>query len=164
MVDEKESKSAPKKRGAARVIVEWVAIFAVIAIVMWALFVHTGPWPWEAPATPPAPTLPAPADVELYRFSDLKTNATVNVEIWIKNTGEETARDLSVFVRCRNQNGSILYIDELDLTWEILGSNETCSATYSVSYNRNDTYVESTIEIRWSQGMHSYLKETELKP
>lgn len=161
MVEEKESKPAPKKRGVARAIIEWVAIFAVIGIVMWALFVHTGPWPWEAQ---PALPVPEPANVELYRFSDLKTNATVNVEIWIKNTGEETARDMSVFVRCRNQDGTILYMDELDLTWEILGSNETCSATYTVNYNRNDTYLEHTIEIRWSTGMHSYLKKTEMKP
>jgi len=87
----------------------------------------------------------------------------VNVEIWIKNTGEETARDISVFVRCRNQNGTILFIDELDLTWELLGSNETCSATYNVGYNHNDTYIEHTIELRFDQGMHSYLKKTELK-
>lgn len=159
MVDEKENKSVPKKKGVARAIIEWAAIFVVIAILMWALFVHTGLWPWEAQ---PALPVPEPANVELYRFSDLKTNATVNVEIWIKNTGEETARDMSVFVRCRNQNGTILYMDELDLTWEILGSNETCSATYTVNYKHNDTYIETTIEIRWQSGAQSYLKRTNL--
>lgn len=158
MANEKEIKPASKK-ALKRAIVEWVAIFLVIGIVVWALFFYEGPWPWEAPAVP---TPPIPADVELYRFSDLKTNSTVNVEVWIKNTGGETARDISVFVRCRNQNGTILYMDELDLTWELLGSNETCSATYSVNYNTGDSYVESTLEIRHSTGMHSYLKKTEL--
>lgn len=149
----------PKKGSITRVIAQWVAVFAIIGVIIWALFFHQGPWPWE---TPPAPIAPAPADVELYRFSDLKTNRSVNVEIWVKNTGGETARDISIFVRARNQNGTVTYIGQPELTWQILGSNETCSATYTVDYRKGDVYVEYAIEIRWQSGMHSYLKKTEL--
>lgn len=109
----------------------------------------------------------ADANVELFRFSDLKgwtneTNETLNVEIWIKNTGEKSARGLSVFVRARNQNGSVLYMDLLALTWEILDEGETCSATYTVDYGHEDEYIEHTIEIRSTEKMRSYLKKTDL--
>jgi hypothetical protein len=161
MVEEVGSipKTTTKKGAVIKTIGKWALIFAVIGILILVFAAPGITWPWE---TTPVPTPLTPADVELYRFSDLKTNTTMNVELWIKNTGEETARDLTVFVRCRNQNGTILFMDELDLTWELLGANETCSATYSVNYKTGDTYVESTIEIRCQTISHMYLEKTEL--
>ena len=66
-----------------------------------------------------------------------------------------------MFVRVRDQNGSIEYMDLPDLTWELLSPDETCSAIYVVDYEPDDTYVETTIELRWSDGMNSYLRKTE---
>jgi hypothetical protein len=156
----------PKKGSVTKTIAVWLAVFAVIGVLVWAFAFHQGSWPWE---TPPAPAAPSPADVDLYRFSDLKsvsnrTNGIVNVEIWLKNTGDQTARDVSVFVRVRNQDGTICYTDHPELTWQLLSSGETCSATYAVSYKATDTYLEHTIEIRFSSGMNSALKKTELRP
>jgi len=157
------AKTPPKKGGAAKAVIEWAAVIAVAALIIWALFVHTGPWPWESTPVQPAPPAPLPADVELYRFSDPKTNNTVNVEIWLKNTGEQRASNVNVFVRVRNQNGTILYSAEPSLTWMVLGENETCSTTYSVRYDRNDTYMDHTVEVRWAAGMNSYLEKTDLR-
>lgn len=146
-----------KKSGIGMIILDIVVIVAIIGVV-WVFFFYT----------PPEETVVLdPANVELYRFSDLKgwtneTNETLNVEIWLKNTGEAVARDINLFVRCRNQGGTILYTDVLDLTWELLGDGETCSATYVVDYEPGDTCIETTIELRWDQGMNSYLKETDL--
>ena len=157
-------KATPKKGSAMKTIAGWIAVLVIVAAVFYVLFVHEGPWPWEPPATLPVPVPPTSADVELYRFSDLKTNRSVNVEIWIKNTGEEDARSISIFVRTRNQNGTTLYTGEPNLTWQILGDNMTCSATYTVSYKPVDVYLEHTIEVHWSTGMNSYLEKTELRP
>jgi hypothetical protein len=157
-------KAAPKKGSVMKTIAGWIAVLVIVVAVFYVLFVHEGPWPWEPPAAPPITVPPMPANVELYRFSDLKTNNSVNVEIWVKNIGEETAKDVSVFVRVRNQNGTVAYMDQLDLTWQILSDNESSSATYTVHYGPKDVYLESAIEVRWSTGMHSYLKKTELRP
>lgn len=168
MVDEKQATAPPKKGSVKKAIAEWVAVFAVIGLLVYAFGVHQGPWPWEAQPTKEAPQVSS-ADVVLYRFSDLnswsnKTNGTMNVEVWVKNIGETTAQSVSVFVRVRDQNGTIEYMDDLDLTWQVLGDNETASGTYTVHYDKKDLYLESTIEIRWSTGMHSYLKKTDLWP
>jgi hypothetical protein len=169
-VTDEKTNVKTKTKSASSVVVKWVAIFAAIAIVF-IIITHEGPWWWESKQ--PETVILTPANVELYRFSDkasIFSNITntslidevLNVEIWLKNTGDETARDISVFVRVRDQNGNIEFRDILDLTWELLAGNETCSATYTVDYEPADTYLEHTIEIHWDTGMNSYLKKTEL--
>jgi len=150
-----------KKKSVTKVIVGWIAVFLVIGLAFYLIVYYEGPYPWEKP-----PEVES-ANVELYRFSDLtgwnnETNETLNVEIWLKNTGEEIAREISLFIRVRDQNGNIKYMDLPDITWELLGENETCSAIYIIDYEPGDTYVEHTIEVRWNTGMNSYLKETKL--
>lgn len=104
----------------------------------------------------------APARVELYKFSDLTSNTSINVELRLINIGGATAIDIEVFVRARNQNGEILLLEELQLTALLLRENETCSATYTVPISQNDTYVLHTIEIDYSAGRTTYSKETKL--
>lgn len=157
-------KATPKKGSVTKTIAGWAGVLVIVVAVFYVFFVHEGPWPWEPPAAPPATVPPMPADVELYRFSDLKTNRSVNVELWLKNTGEERASRITVFVRTRNQNGTTLYTGEPSLTWQTLGGNETCSAIYTVGYNPGDVYLYHTVEVHWSTGMNSYLEKTELGP
>lgn len=101
-----------------------------------------------------------PAKLELYKFSDLTSNATVNVEIWLINIGEDTAMDIEIYIRARNQDGMILLSDEISPTVLILRDNETCSAVYSVSIEPTDTTIMHTIEIEWVDGRTSYSKTT----
>jgi len=103
-----------------------------------------------------------PAEVELYTFSDLVSRNSVNVEMWIINIGDETAKDISVFVRSRNQDGEILFSENISLTVILLQKDDTCSGTYVVTKTDNDTTILHTIEITWLDGRTTYSKETKL--
>lgn len=107
----------------------------------------------------PEEIIPLSAKVELYKFSDLATNKTVNVELWLINIGDETATNISVFARVRNQNGTILFSKIIPLTVMILRANETCSGIYTVSFG-NTTAITHTIEVSWTEGRNSYTKTT----
>lgn len=100
-----------------------------------------------------------PADIQLYQFNDLASNESVNVEIWVMNIGEQTATDMEVYVRCRNQNGTILLSEEISLTALLLRENETCSGVYTISAV-NNTKIHHTIEISWTEGRIAYNKTT----
>ena len=153
-VEVTHKKQLKVRKGAGPVII--LDILFMLALVGGAYYVFF----YEPPMDP---VILDPANVELYRFSDLVgENNTLNVEIWLKNTGEETARSISIFVRVRTQYGEVLYKDLPDLTWELLGDDETCSGIYTVNYESDDKYVDHTIEIRWDSGMASCLKTTEL--
>lgn len=108
------------------------------------------------------PEVLTPARIELYKFSDLTSNISVNVEIWLINIGETTATDIEIYIRVRNQNGTILLSDEISPTILVLQNNETCSAIYSVPIESGDTTIMHTVEIEWSDGRISYCKETTL--
>lgn len=116
---------------------------------------------------------PLPADVELLRFDDRicweinetgdrTGNATVNIEIWITNIGNEVAKDISVFARCRNQDGTVLREGNISVTYTLLRQDESCSGFYSVSCSTDDKWVESTLEISWKEGHNLYLKKSTL--
>lgn len=101
-----------------------------------------------------------PSEVELYRFSDLHSNISVNVELWLINLGETTAKNIGIYVRVRNQDGIVLLSDEISPTVLVLRYNETTSAIYSVSISDDDIYVLHTIEIEWDSGRTAYCKKT----
>jgi hypothetical protein len=103
-----------------------------------------------------------PADVELYKFLDIANNKTASVEIWILNLGEKTAKNITVFVRARSDNGTILYQGNVSLTSELLRKNETCSGIYSFKTGKNVHKIFETIEVSWDMGRRSYQKETTL--
>jgi len=105
---------------------------------------------------------PVPAEVELCRFSDLHSNVSVNIEIELTNLGETTAKDISIYVRASNQNGTTLYSGNLSLTVVLLREGENCSAVYSIPIDSGDTTVSHTIEVTWYEGRTSYHKETPL--
>ena len=111
---------------------------------------------------PAIPTPPSPANVELYRFSDLKGNKTLGVELWLLNTGENTSHNITVFIRIRNQNGTMLLTTYITPTTLILRANETTSAYYTIS-TKNCTLILSTLEITWDGemgGRNTYTKTT----
>jgi len=103
-----------------------------------------------------------PADIELYRFSDLAGNDSVNVELWLINLGEDTATDIEIFVRARNQNGTILLSETISPTVLLLKDNETCSAIYTIPITEDDEYIVHTLEIQWHTGRKAYSKQTNL--
>ncbi len=164
MVEESaEDKVKAKKKAVIKSIVSWIGIIVVVCIVSYFVFIYEGSLFGDREEI----SIVEPADVELYRFSALADwvpvkNETLNVEIWVINTGDVIAREISVFVRCRNQNGTVLFADLLDLTREILNNDETASSTFTVDYRQGDAYIETTIELRSDQSSHSYLKKTEL--
>lgn len=99
------------------------------------------------------------ADIQLYQFNDLVSNETVNVELWIMNIGEETASDIEIYIRVRNQNGTILYSKVISITALLLRENETCSGVYTVLYGDAE-YLTHTVEIFWNNGRKAYSKKT----
>jgi len=139
-----------------------VTILAVLALACLVLFAGNDPiinlMPEE---TQPEEKIPVAANMELYKFSDLATNKSVNVELWLINIGDEIATDILVFVRSRDHNGTILFSETISLTVLVLRVNETCSGTYTVSFD-NTTAITHTIELSWAEGRNSYTKTTNL--
>jgi len=111
---------------------------------------------------PVPPVILSPAEMELYTFSALTSNTSVNVELWLINLGEETATNIEIYIRARNQNGTILFSAEISPTVLVLRDNETCSAIYTVPIETSDTLVTHTIEIEWTAGRIAYSKTTTL--
>jgi len=106
----------------------------------------------------PAPAEVYPANVVLSKFIDLYDKNVTSVEIWLENVGEKDAYNVSVFIRCRDQNGTILFNKTITPTSYFLRPNETCSAVYFVKFD-NATKLYYTIEVRWNGGMNGYLIE-----
>ena len=115
---------------------------------------------WMFPPPPPPP--PPKSDVELGRFSTLSTNTSLNVEIEITNIGDDTAKDISIFVRITDQGGTLLYSSDISLTVVLLESGESCTGYYAATLTGNETKVFQTIEISWEDGRKTYHKETPL--
>lgn len=104
-----------------------------------------------------------PANIELASFSDLVNKNCVNVEIILTNTGEVNGRNIAAFVRCRDQNGTILFNNTIRLTSCLLRPDETCSGTYRIPFSNETKYITHTIEIRWDTGMNAYRKKTTIR-
>lgn len=100
-----------------------------------------------------------PANVNLYKFNGLSGKNSTSVEIWLINLGDETAKNISVFVRARNQNGLVLFVGNISLTSLVLHSNETCSGIYLLSYTNSTKKIYNTIELKWDGGREGYQKE-----
>ena len=107
-------------------------------------------------------TIPESADVQLYKFSDPYDNDSVNVEFWLINIGEETATEIEVYIRVRDNNGTILFSEVVDTTTLLLRDNETCSGAYIIEYDDDAEYLTHTLEISWVDGRNTYSKETNL--
>jgi len=102
------------------------------------------------------------AQVELYQFNDLYGGDTLSVELWLKNIGDKTAYNLSIYIRCRNQNGMILYNNTIKPTSLFLRSNETCTATYTLILDNTTYRIYHTIEITWDTGRKTYSEFTNI--
>lgn len=160
-----------------------VLIFALIAILVIAFFAVKGNYNdindyFNPPSPAPVVHNLTAADVILYHFDALSSNHSQNVEIWILNNGEQTAKNISVFVRTRDQQGRILYEGNLSITSSALRKNESCTSDYTVyfyvingvDYSKNTSVVKTmtvtkvshTVEIKWDTGRNIYKKEAQL--
>jgi len=161
MDGEKQSQKRPDEKPKVKKK-DGVTILAVIALACLVLFAGNDPLVNLTPEeTQPEEYIPVAANIELYKFSDLATNESVNVELWLINIGDEIATDISAFVRVRDKNGSVLFSEDISLTILTLRVNETCSGIYTVVFD-NTTEINHTIEIVWSEGRNSYTKTTKL--
>ena len=144
----------PKKK---KVSVWW---FVLAAILIIALFAVKGNYDEiNDYLNPSAPEIiRTPADVQLMMFSPLSGNRSTNVELWLMNLGQNTSTNISVFVRVRTENGSVIFDDEIVLSAMILRENETCTGDYTVLYPLGIESMRHTIEVVWSDGRHVYSK------
>lgn len=131
-------------------------ILAVVGLACLVLFAGNDPLIDLTPRdTPPEEQIPLPANVELYQFNSLTTNTSANIELWLLNIGDETATNISVYIRTRDDNGTILFSNNISLTALVLRANETCSGVYTIIFD-NSTILNHTIEISWNNGRNSY--------
>ena len=137
-------------------------VFGIILIVLVA-FVLTGTNMNNISdiLNPTTPEKATPANIELYRYTELPGNKTVTTEIWLKNTGEETGRTINVYVRAINQDGVILLSGNVAVTTTLLQENETNSGVYQITFT-NTTKIYSTIEVTWDTGRNTYSRLIEI--
>lgn len=143
----------------------WILVLAVVAAI--AFFAIKGNFNEinDYLNPPPAAQTQMPADVILYRFDALSNNNTQNVEIWILNDGGTTAKDISVFVRVRDQGGHVFYEGNISITATALQKNETCTADYTINYNISSykvIHLIHTIEVTWDTGRNTYSRSLEI--
>ena len=102
-------------------------------------------------------------DINLKYFDARHNKTTINVETWLENTGDITAYNITVFIRCRSQNGTLLFENILTPSIQYLRHNETTTIFYSFKIDNKTKTVLHTIEIRWNGGMKAYLKEQKVR-
>ena len=102
-----------------------------------------------------------PADIQLYVFNDMTSDNRTSVEIWLLNIGDETATNITVFIRTRDHNGTILVHQYIRTTTMVLRADETCSGHIIIDHV-NATTLFHTIEISWDEGRNGYFKETRI--
>lgn len=163
-----EKTPADKKKQARNLKIGEVIflLFIAVVVVAYALnyYQQNNPEP-----QPPIPEL-KPADVQLYRFLDLfgTVNITAkknqgNIELWLINIGEEPATNISVYVRVRNNNGTLLFNRTIRMTTTLLRPNETCTGDYSLLFTQSKPiHLYTTLEISWDGGRNTYLKESNI--
>jgi hypothetical protein len=156
-MEKKEITPTPKKKKS-------VWLFIAIAIIVILIFAVKGNYnEINNYLNPPLTThVSEPANIELYKFDALSSNTSMTTEIWLINIGEKTATNITVFIRARNQTGSILFERNISLTSFVLRGNETCTGIYGISYTKDTKEIFSTIEIKWDSGRHSYQKEIQM--
>lgn len=135
-----------------------VWLFVVIAVLVILLFAVKGnydevndffnPKPVEIP--------PTPAEIELYKFLDLSNNNNTNIEIWLINIGEETATNITIYIRAWSEKG-LLYDNYINPSTLLLRYNESNTAYYTLS-SMNISQIYNTIEISWNTGHKVYSK------
>lgn len=103
----------------------------------------------------------ADAEVELYLFNTFSGANQSTIEFWVMNLGEETATNVSIFVRTKDQSGTILYEGKVETTALVLKENDTCSGHYIVQW-QNATKLYHTIEISWDEGRNAYFKDSKI--
>lgn len=156
-LDEKPNIPSIANQPKKKLSVWWFVIAAVLVI---ALFAVKGNYDEISDYfTPVAPEIiRTPADVQLMMFSPLSSNRSTNVELWLMNIGQNTSTNISVFVRVRTENGSVVFDDEILLSAMVLRENETCTGDYTVMYPLGTKSLRHTIEVVWSDGRHVYSK------
>lgn len=106
---------------------------------------------------------PTAANVEISRFDDIfvlqLNDSSLNVEIWLENTGQETASNITCHIRCRDGDGRLLFNNDIDLSFLILKAGETTTGYYTVPLE-NSTSITHTIEVSWDSGRNNYFKTT----
>ena len=89
----------------------------------------------------------------------------VDVSFELNNTGDEIAKDVSCFIKCCDQNGTILFAQLFmfnDIEPYAVGKIPA-SRTYHVPVSDEVIYVTHSINVQWSpQGGNMYTKLTEL--
>jgi len=122
MVDEKNpapvNEEKPKKKSS-------LYIFVIAAILVVAIFAVKGNYDdinnyFNPPPAPPVVHNLTEADVQLYKFDALSNNKSVNIEAWVINIGEKPAVNISLYVRTRSQNGTVLFEGNITLSTFVL--------------------------------------------
>jgi hypothetical protein len=142
----------------------WIPILAVILVI--ALFVVKGNYAQiNDILNPSEPVIvPSAADVQLMMFNPLSNNRSTNAELWLVNIGETAATNISVNVRVRSDNGTVLFEDSVELSSMVLRYNETCTGDYTVAHPVSALkalHLTHTLEISWDTGRHTYSKITQ---
>lgn len=148
----KEIKKAEKKHPL------WILVLAIVLVV--AFFAIKDNWNGIQDSLNPKPVEPTmtQADVTLYKFDALTGNKSTNIEIWLLNTGETTAKNITLRVRSRTQNGTVVLDKNISLSALVLRGNEMCTGDFTIMLSHQHLY--HTIEVSWDNGRHTYSKET----
>lgn len=156
---EEGTKSGPSKKK--------IWPFIVIAIIVIAFFIVKANFTEINDVLNPSEQVivPTDADMQMMMFNPLSNNHSTNVELWLINIGESPATNITVKVRVRSENGTVLYENQVELSSMILRFNETCTADYTVNYQpaisaKTGWHLFHTIEVSWDFGRHTYSKET----
>lgn len=142
----------------------WILILAVVLVV--ALFAVKDNWGGVQDILNPPEPAPVihnltDADVVLYKFDALSSNKTSNIELWLMNLGEKPAKNITVHVRTRTQNGTVLFDNNISLSTLVLRANETCTGDYTIILPKaKSIHLYHTIEVSWDGGRDTYSKET----
>jgi hypothetical protein len=164
----KEEQLAKKKKARNLRIVE--VIFVVAMILFVAFYVNEYLQKNQPPEPEPELT---PANVQLEKFIDLfgtinqtKHMQRVNIELWLTNIGEQPATNISIYIRTRSDNGTLLFNGTIDLTTMMLRPGESCTGDYAMTFYDDKTQnLHHTIEVSWNGGRNTYSKETrQIKP
>lgn len=144
----------------------WILVLAVVLVI--AFFAVKDNWGGVQDILNPAEPEPVihnltDADVVLYKFDSLSSNKTANIEIWLMNIGEKTATNITVHVRTRSQNGTVLFDNNISLSTLVLRANETTTGDYTIIFKpaaSKTIHLYHTIEVSWNAGRHTYSQET----
>lgn len=117
------------------------------------------------------PVIVHPANVVLDSFEDVLVIHLdggydyVSVTFQLENTGDEVAMDVSCFIKCCDQNGTILFAQLFtfgNIGPDVIGKIPAM-VSYKVPLSDEVMYVTHNIDVRWSpQGTNTYVRLTEV--